>query len=215
MTDTPRRWDRLTTDSDPAYDACAAYLDTGSLRDAYRHRSGNEKATPSHRRDSQSASRHAAIREQRQRLREHLIQPGVLERHQVRALHLRLAPEFLVFGGHVIPNSADRDVRDLLYGPFKANPVRIRILAGPLICQFLRNRPVARTSQPILHGRTTPHRKALVVPMRPGRSRLRPLLPLTYRWPGKWSSAFTLHGVVTCIAFWPVKSSHRLTVTST
>ena len=47
-------------------------------RDAYRQRSGNEKATPSHRRDSQSASRHAAIREQRQRLREHLIQPGVL-----------------------------------------------------------------------------------------------------------------------------------------
>ena len=78
MTDTQRPWDRLTPDSDPAYEACAAYLDTGSLRDAYRQRSGNEKATPSHRRESQSASRHAAIREQRQRLREHLIQPGVL-----------------------------------------------------------------------------------------------------------------------------------------
>ena len=78
MTDTPRRWDRLTAESDPAFEAFAAYLDTGSLRDAYRQRSGNEKATPSHRRDSQSASRHAAIREQRQRLREHLIQPGVL-----------------------------------------------------------------------------------------------------------------------------------------
>ena len=60
--------------------AFAAYLETGSLRDAYRQRSGNEKATPSHRRDSQSASRHAAIREQRQRLREHLIHPGVLAR---------------------------------------------------------------------------------------------------------------------------------------
>ena len=81
MTDTQRPWDRLTTESDPAYEAFAAYLDTGSLRDAYRQRSGNEKAPPSHRRDSQSASRHAAIREQRQRLREHLIQPGVLERH--------------------------------------------------------------------------------------------------------------------------------------
>ena len=56
MTDTQRPWDRLTTDSDPAYKAFAAYLDTGSLRDAYRQRSGNEKATPSHRRDSQSAS---------------------------------------------------------------------------------------------------------------------------------------------------------------
>ena len=78
MTDTQRPWDRLTTESDPAYEAFAEYLDTGSLRDAYRQRSGNEKATPSHRRDSQSASRHAAIREQRQRLREHLIQPGVL-----------------------------------------------------------------------------------------------------------------------------------------
>ena len=75
MTDPQRPWDRRTPDSDPAYDA---YLDTGSLRDAYRQRSGNEKATPSHRRDNQSASRHAAIREQRQRLREHLIQPGVL-----------------------------------------------------------------------------------------------------------------------------------------
>ena len=95
MTDTQRPWDRLTTERDPAYEAFAASLDTGSLRDAYRQRSGNEKATPSHRRDSQSASRHAAIREQRQRLREQLIQPGVLERHQVRALHLRLAPKFL------------------------------------------------------------------------------------------------------------------------
>ena len=63
---------------DQLVDAFAAYLDTGSLRDAYRQRSNNEKATPSHRRDSQSASRLAAIREQRQRLREHLIQPGVL-----------------------------------------------------------------------------------------------------------------------------------------
>ena len=41
MTDTQRPWDRLTPDSDPAYDAFAAYLDTGSLRDAYRQRSGN------------------------------------------------------------------------------------------------------------------------------------------------------------------------------
>ena len=35
MTDTQRPWDRLTTESDPAYEAFAAYLDTGSLRDAY------------------------------------------------------------------------------------------------------------------------------------------------------------------------------------
>ena len=46
MTDTQRPWDRRTTESDPAYEAFAAYLDTGSLRDAYRQRSGNEKATP-------------------------------------------------------------------------------------------------------------------------------------------------------------------------
>ena len=39
MTDTQRPWDRLTPDSDPAYEAFAAYLDTGSLRDAYRQRS--------------------------------------------------------------------------------------------------------------------------------------------------------------------------------
>ena len=47
MTDTQRPWDRLTTESDPAYEAFAAYLDTGSLRDAYRQRSGN--AVPSSR----------------------------------------------------------------------------------------------------------------------------------------------------------------------
>ena len=45
MTDTQRPWDRRTTESDPAYEAFAAYLETGSLRDAYRQRSGNEKAT--------------------------------------------------------------------------------------------------------------------------------------------------------------------------
>ena len=40
MTDTQRPWDRLlTTESDPAYEAFAAYLETGSLRDAYRQRS--------------------------------------------------------------------------------------------------------------------------------------------------------------------------------
>ena len=45
MTDPQRPWDRRTPESDPAYEACAAYLETGSLRDAYRQRSGNEKAT--------------------------------------------------------------------------------------------------------------------------------------------------------------------------
>ena len=45
MTDTPRRWDRLTAESDPAFEAFAAYLETGSLRDAYRQRSGKAQAT--------------------------------------------------------------------------------------------------------------------------------------------------------------------------
>ena len=45
MTDTPRAWDRLTTESDPAFEAFAAYLETGSLRDAYRQRSGKAQAT--------------------------------------------------------------------------------------------------------------------------------------------------------------------------
>ena len=45
MTNTPRRWDRLTAESDPAFEAFAAYLDTGSLRDAYRQRSGKAQAT--------------------------------------------------------------------------------------------------------------------------------------------------------------------------
>ena len=185
MTDTPRPWDRRTPDSDPAYDACAAYLDTGSLRDAYRQRSGNEKAPPSHRRESQSARRPAALREQRQRLREHLIHPGVLERHQVRARHLRLAPKFLVFRCHVIPDRAFRDARELFHGPVEAHTVLVGVRLRPFRCQFLRDRSVARTSQPILHRRTTPNRKTLVVPLRTWRGRLRPLLPLTHRWPGK------------------------------
>ena len=31
MTDTKRPWDRLTTESDPAYEAFAAYLETGRV----------------------------------------------------------------------------------------------------------------------------------------------------------------------------------------
>ena len=50
MTDTPRLWDRRAAESDPAFEACAAYLDTGSLRDAYRQRSGNDPATKRQRR---------------------------------------------------------------------------------------------------------------------------------------------------------------------
>ena len=44
MTDTPRLWDRRA-ESDPAFEAFAAYLETGSLRDAYRQRSGKAQAT--------------------------------------------------------------------------------------------------------------------------------------------------------------------------
>ena len=158
-----------------------AYLDTGSLRDAYRQRSGNEKATPSHRRDSQSASRHAAIREQRQRLREHLIQPGVLERYEIPALDLSLAPQFLHLGCHVIPDRTLRDVRDLLHGPFEADPVLVSVRLRPLFRQLLRNHPVARTGQPILHGRTPSHRQTFSFPLRTWRGRLRLVLPLARR----------------------------------
>ena len=186
MTDTQRPWDRRTPDSDPAYDACAAYLDTGSRRDAYRQRSGNEKATPSHRRDSQSASRHAAIREQRQRLREHLIQPGVLERHQVRALHLRLAPQFLQLRCHVVPDRAFRDVRDLLHRPFKTHAVLVGVRLRPFLCQLLRDCSVARTGQPIFHRRQAAHRQALSAsPLGRGGTGLDRRLPLASRWPGK------------------------------
>ena len=45
MTDTPRRWDRRAAESDPAFEAFAAYLEPGSLRDAYRQRSGKAQAT--------------------------------------------------------------------------------------------------------------------------------------------------------------------------
>ena len=46
MTDTPHPWDRRAAESDPAYEAFAAYLETGSLLDAYRQRSGKAQATP-------------------------------------------------------------------------------------------------------------------------------------------------------------------------
>ena len=45
MTDTPRLWGRRGDESDPAFEAFSAYLDTGSLRDAWRQRSGKDKAT--------------------------------------------------------------------------------------------------------------------------------------------------------------------------
>ena len=45
MTDTPRLWDRRADESDPAFEAFAAYLETGSLRAAYRQRSGKAQAT--------------------------------------------------------------------------------------------------------------------------------------------------------------------------
>ena len=146
MTDTPRPWDRRTPDSDPAYDACAAYLDTGSLRDAYRQRSGNEKALPSHRRDSQSASRHAAIREQRQRLREHLTQPGVLERHAGHhAVSRSHGVDPLHLSRHVVMGRLARDVLDLLHGPLDADAMRVRILQRALLGQLLVPHPVPWT----------------------------------------------------------------------
>ena len=46
MTNTPHPWDRRADESDPAYEAFAAYLETGSLLDAYRQRSGKAQATP-------------------------------------------------------------------------------------------------------------------------------------------------------------------------
>ena len=195
MTDTQRPWDRLTTESDPAYEAFAAYLDTGSLRDAYRQRSGNEKATPSHRRDSQSASRHAAIREQRQRLREHLIQPGVLERHQVRALHLRLAPKFLQLRCHVVPGRAFRDVRQLLHGPLDADALRVRILPRSLLGQLLGDDAVGRPGQAILHCRQAAHSRAFILALGPRCQR--PDGGLTLPRGRSWdlSTIFTGHGV--------------------
>ena len=45
MTDTQRPWDRRADESDPAFEAFALYLETGSLRDAYRQRSGKAQAT--------------------------------------------------------------------------------------------------------------------------------------------------------------------------
>ena len=44
MTNTPHSWDRRADESDHAFEACAAYLDTGSLRDAYRQQTGKEGA---------------------------------------------------------------------------------------------------------------------------------------------------------------------------
>ena len=189
MTDTQRPWDRLTTESDPAYEACAAYLEPGSLRDAYRQRSGNEKATLSHRRDSQSASRHA------ERLREHLIQPGVLERHQVRALYLRLAPKFLQLRCHVVPGCPGRNVLDLLHGPFDADAVRVRILPRAILGQLLGDGAVGCPRQAVSHSRQAAHSEAFYLPLGPGWQR--PDGGLTLPRGRSWdlSTIFTGHGV--------------------
>ena len=48
MTDTPHPWDRRAAESDPAFEAFAAYLDTGSLRDAWRQRSGKAQGRRRH-----------------------------------------------------------------------------------------------------------------------------------------------------------------------
>ena len=48
MTDTPHPWDRRAAESDPAYEAFAAYLETGSLLDAYRQRSGKAQGRRRH-----------------------------------------------------------------------------------------------------------------------------------------------------------------------
>ena len=45
MTGTPHPWNRRADERDRAYEAFAAYLETGSLRDAYRQRSGKAQAT--------------------------------------------------------------------------------------------------------------------------------------------------------------------------
>ena len=44
-TNPTRPWDRRATETDPAFEAFALYLEHGSLRDAWRQRSGNEAAT--------------------------------------------------------------------------------------------------------------------------------------------------------------------------
>ena len=46
MTDTKRPWDRLTTESDPAYEAFAAYLETGRARQRLRRHTAVLRVTP-------------------------------------------------------------------------------------------------------------------------------------------------------------------------
>ena len=44
MTETPHPWDRLPTETDPAFEAFALYLEHGSLMASWRQHSGNKKA---------------------------------------------------------------------------------------------------------------------------------------------------------------------------
>ena len=44
MTEQPNPWDRLSTETDPAFEGFLSYLETGSIRDAYRLRTGSKKA---------------------------------------------------------------------------------------------------------------------------------------------------------------------------
>ena len=91
------------------------------------------------------------------------------------------AKAYAAFRGHVVPGRAFRDVRQLLHGPFEAHTVLVGVRLRPFLGQLLRNRPVARASQPILHGIAPSHRQALGFPLRPWRDRLGPRRPLARR----------------------------------
>ena len=44
MTDTPHSWDRLSTETDLAFEAFSSYLETGSMLASYRQKTGKGKA---------------------------------------------------------------------------------------------------------------------------------------------------------------------------
>ena len=100
-------------------------------------RTGNDPATKRQRRPivaiASRPDRHAAIREQRQRLREQLVETRILQRHQVGTLQLRLPAQIFHFRHHVFPGGLDRDGLDLPHRPVDADALLVCVRLRPLI----------------------------------------------------------------------------------
>ena len=115
MTDTPHPWDRRAAESDPAFEAFAAYLDTGSLRDAWRQQTGKDGAKQAPGRWTGWSTKHnwvsrrAAYVEWTVRECQDAIKAGLV---QIRKRFIDVANTLLDDGGLPSMRAASQIVRD-------------------------------------------------------------------------------------------------------